>query len=292
MKNTIALLLVFASLFLTGCHSNKLVQIDQSSDCLTSIEGNYFAPQIYKHYAPSVLFPPSHKLRYQGGDVLQYDSTGVLFLKKKDGLLSSRDTVFYRYDEITAIVDSQKYLVWGKLADRDRKKCKVVFSLTNLSDSTYKPLEITLISDEHFAYCAKPGWYTISSVQVSFPDELSGIILCSTVAPIVKFEVKENMANYIGDIQFLGADTKKTANLFIPYRKVSSNYIPVPTAPLGAGGVLAATLLVVLAVDYLSSSSQNTETPYLGFHIEHNPQFTPFVKGKLENTLFLDPNKK
>ncbi|MBI2416646.1 MAG: hypothetical protein HYV28_01840 [Ignavibacteriales bacterium] len=223
--------------------------------------------------------------------VIQYDSNGVLFLKKKGGVLGNRDTVFFRYDEISAVVDSQKFCVWGKLAERDITKMELTFSLRNLDDSTYQPLEIILNKDKHFAFCAKPGKYELSSIKMTKADEDRDYYFLSIYSPLGSFEIKSGKANYIGEITVLTYDTTNNISFRVPYKKYSKQgtYIPYYSGVSPAATIIGTAVAVAIYAAIELNKTPETNLPELKFHVEHSPLFQSFSKSNIENTLLLIP---
>jgi hypothetical protein len=228
--------------FIIACSSNKLIEISDSTECQTTIEGNFYSPTIFKYYSPAILFPNKSKVTIKYGNVIKKDEKGVFFKEEKRGVLGRSDTLYFRYDEMRAIVDSNKYCVWGKLDENEKGSLQIKITLKYLENPEYAPIYLSLTKDKNFAYCALPGNYEITNITMDYPKGNTEMYYKSYSDRIAKFEVKPGVANYIGEIKLLSDIDFDNVSLSVPYKKLSSGESAASAAGLVfgvAGGLIA-----------------------------------------------------
>ena len=283
-QKNIAMALIFIFIF-TGCSSNKFIEISDSSDCQTTLEGNFYSPPIYKYYAPAILFPKTDKVWIRYGKVIKKDDKGVLFLEKKNGWLDSQDTMYFKYDEIRAIVDSNKYCVWGKLNDNENGGLYIKATLNYLEDPKYAPIYLELTPGKNFAYCVRPGKYEITNIILSYQNENKDIYYSSYSDKIAKLEVKTGVANYIGDIKLINDNNADTdsVSLIIPYKEQSKG-----TSAAAVGGLLGGAIGGAIAGAITGAANASADSAgVFKFNIEYSQGFKSKTKNKVEKTVLV-----
>ncbi len=208
MRTSILLMTaIITILFLSSCSTNKFIALSDNSDCVTTLEGRFLTKDEYNYYAPILLFEKKYKM----GKVIKFDDAGVFFVEKKSGILHSPDTLSFKYNEIRAVVDSNKQCIWGELKSREKQKVELRLYATRKDDPEYSPIYIDMVSETDFSYCVKPGVYVISGIyREEKPSSLDKAYV-SIRQPLFEFVVEKGKTNYLGDITLV-ADNKKTQN--------------------------------------------------------------------------------
>ena len=236
MRAKLHLAIITSLVLLNSCSGNKLVEIAHHAENETTIEGNFIAPPVYKYYSPAILFPKSNNVWIKYGKVIEKGDEGVLFVEKDKGLFDSGDTLYFRYDEMRAIVDSNRFCVWGELKDNEEDKVHFVFNLKDIDDPDYSPIYLDLIPDTNFAYSIRPGYYEITNIKMNYLNKDKDIFYISMPYKIGNIDIKEGVANYIGDIRIITDNRFGEATLVIPYKKQAQN-VPIIVVP--EAGLLA-----------------------------------------------------
>lgn len=237
---------------LSSCSSNKFVELNDSSDCNTTIEGNFVSPQVYKYYSPAILFSKSSKYNVKYGKVIKEDSSGVFFLEKQSGLFGGTDTLHIKYLDIRAIVDSNKNCVWGSLKDNEKAGIHIKLFLKKIDEPKYSPIFIDLTPGKNFQYCVHPGIYEITKITKENPDESKDIYYMSVSDSIGEFEVKPGVVNYLGDIKFLNNDSEEEPALIVPYKEQSTG-----SSAAAVGGLLGGAIGGAIAGAVTASANAN-----------------------------------
>ena len=188
-----------------------------------------------------MLFKKGNTRAIRYGDVIDSDEKGIILAQKKSGLFGDRDTLFFEWDKIRAIVDSSKYCVWGELEAKEMAINFIHFYLRNTDDLEYQPIYLELIPGKDFYYSAKPGNYEVIKILQKSDEFGNDIFYESVETKIADFKVQENYVNYIGDIEFLEKGNLTDYTAVIPYREQSTG----ATASFAAG--LIGGLLVGIA---------------------------------------------
>jgi hypothetical protein len=202
----------------SGCGSNQILTKINSTDCTTTIEGNFITPKVYKNYAPVVLLTKDNKLPYISGAVIGKNKNGVFIIRKNYSFMDSPDTLFIEYPKIRAIVDSNYFCVYG---DIDKKECtdmSLKFYLENLNEPEDEPIYLKLVSNNKFSFCVKPGKYRVVKIvrELSiWGDEYYESF--PVFNSIIHADV--NRANYIGDITMTAEKHMNNDAVILPYFK-------------------------------------------------------------------------
>jgi hypothetical protein len=282
LKILTALIFVF---ILSSCSSNKFVELNDSSDCNTTIEGNFISPQVYKYYSPAVLFSKSSKYNVKYGKVIKEDSGGVFFLEKQSGLFGGTDTLYIKYPEIRAIVDSNKNCVWGSLKDNEKAGVHIKIFLQKVDEPKYEPIFIDLTPGKNFKYCVHPGKYEITKVTKENPDESKEIYDMSVSDSIGEFEVKPGVVNYIGDLKLLKNDSEEKPALIVPYKEQSTGSSAGAVGGLLGGAIGGAIAGAITA----SANADDAVAGSFRFGITFNPDYKSITNNVVEKcriTLF------
>ncbi|MDP3149312.1 MAG: hypothetical protein Q8N83_09320 [Ignavibacteria bacterium] len=270
-------LFLFYFLLLTGCNSNKLIKYEENTACKATIEGNFYTPPIYKYYSPVILFKKGSMPNYKMGSVVKSDSAGIYLAEKKVGLLHNPDTIYFEYSQLRAIVDDNKFCVWGKLDanEIDSKQIKIV--LYKIDSPDYKPIYLELTPNSSFSYCALPGEYIITRIVEGNENDSFKETVPLT---LFKFHVENNSANYIGDIYFVGNNDFNDSTLSIPYRKQTKNIL------IGGGNAYfdAIGLLVYGAVALSNSYNINHWSSCYNINIKNDYRYKSSTNLKLIST--------
>lgn len=283
MKRIIHFFVFLVIIFFTACSSNKFITISDGTDCQTTIEGNFFAIPLYKYTAPAILFPKSNKILIRYGKVISNDENGVYFEKKKSGILDNLDTTYYKYDEIRAIVDSNRHCVWGQLDEDEKAGEYIKIELSYLEDPNYSPTYIELTPNKNFAYCVRPGNYEITNMYLDYPAERNDIYYKSVYENIARFEVKSGYTNYIGDIELLKEYGPEEGNFIVPYKKQYKG-----TSSAAVGGLLGGA--IGGAISGAITSAANAEADSSGifkFNIIHSTEYKSISNNKIEKSMIL-----
>jgi hypothetical protein len=214
MKLIFSFLLAF--LLISSCSSsNQLQKFEDNNDCITTIEGNFKTPEVYKYLCPAVLFHKENKIGIKYGDILDVNNDGVLILERKSGLFDDRDTLFYKYDLIRAIVNEEGFCIWGNLEEKEKTDLKLNFFLRN-SDSLASDISsVQLVSNEKFSFCTSPGNYEILRIEQYLGDE----DFISIPDSLMRFTVAPERANYIGNINLVSINRINDKTIRIPFKK-------------------------------------------------------------------------
>jgi hypothetical protein len=220
MNNTkfceIFLFLSILFILINSCtSSNHLPKFGDSKDCATTIEGNFRTPEIYKYPCPAIIFQKEHNIRAMYGDILNINDQGVLLLKRKEGLFDDRDTVFFKYDIIKAIVNEEGFCIWGNLDEKQKTEMKLSLFIKDTDSIESKISSVQLISNEKFSFCIAPGNYEILRIE----RDLGDIDLISIPESLMRFKAEPNKANYIGDIEIVSINKINDKTIRIPYKK-------------------------------------------------------------------------
>ena len=221
-KIKIIILVVISILLLNGCSYNQLTRHSNSPTCETTIEGNYFTKSIYKFDGPAILFPWSNLDPIRHGKVIRKDSAGVLFLQNKIGMFGSADTLYFKYNKIRAIIDSNNRCVWGHLDRNEEIGIHMKIELSKYHEHSYSPIYLDLFPNRKFSYCIKPGKYEITKIIEYFPYKSEEVYYASMPEHIARFEIKRDCANYIGDIKLLDNKSSDKASLVVPCKNQST----------------------------------------------------------------------
>lgn len=270
MKNSIFLFFIIFSFSFYSCSSNKLIQLSKKADCSTTIEGRFLSNSIYKYRSPAVLYPRESKIWIRYGKVIKEEKNGILFEETNSGLFTKPDTLFINYDEIRAIVDSNKYCVWGKLKEKEEVGLHFTFLLKHLKDPQYEPIYLSLFPNKNFAYCAKPGKYEITSVTMIYPDESDEYYYTSVYERVAQFEVEEGKANYLGDIKLLYNQDIDSVSLLVPYKEQTTGASAGSVGGFLGGAIGGAISGAVVAVINASADSSGV----FAFRITHDIAYT------------------
>jgi|GEM_PF-6986472 len=276
IKLGIALIILF---IITGCGGNKLIEYSDSTDCTTTIEGNFVSKQYYKNNAPAVLFPEASKETIFYGKVIKKDTNGVYVLRKKVGWFDTPDTSYFKYDEIRAIVDSNKRCVWGRLEDDEKTGIKLTIQLKKVNDPNYSPIYLELTPGKNFQYCILPGSYEITNIKKENPDEDTYYL--SMPDSVGEFVIKPESANYIGDITLLSDNSTDYATITIPYKAQSTG-----REAASMGGFLGGAIGGAIAGAITEHSNEEADTAGSFFiNIKYNPDYKSKSKSHVVETI-------
>lgn len=275
------ILFLTSILLLYGCNANQLIKHSDSPTCETTIEGNYFTKSIYKFDGPAILFPWSNLVPIRHGKVIRKDSNGVLFLQNKSGIFGSADTLYFKYDKIRAIIDSNNQCVWGHISTKEEVGIHMKIELSKYHEPYYSPIYLDLFPDRKFSYCIKPGKYEITKIIEYFPFKSEEVYYASIPKHIAKFEIKRNCANYIGDISLLDNRSSDKASLIVPCKNQSTG----KTAAF-IGGFMGGLVGGAIAGAMVSIENANADSSgVFRISFKHNKEYKPQEKLRLSNTM-------
>jgi hypothetical protein len=275
LKITSAIILIF---ILSSCSSNKFTESTDSPGCSTTIVGNFISPQMFKYNGPAVLFPNSSKNYIKYGKVLKKDSSGVTFLEKESGLFGGTDTLYYKYDEIRAIIDSNKYCVWGNLEEKEKIGVHIKIYLNKIDEPGYEPIFIDLTPGKNFQYCVRPGKYVITKITKENPDEDKDIYYMSVSDSIGEFDVKPGVVNYLGDIELFKNDSEEDPALVVPYKEQSTG-----RSGAAIGGLLGGAIGGAIAGAITANANSKAETAgAFRFGITYQPGYKSISNNPVE----------
>jgi hypothetical protein len=266
------------SLVLFGCNSKSLIKYD-TSNCNTTIEGNFHTPPIYKYYSPAILFKKDSKKNYKMGSVISSDSNGVYFVEKKLGPFHNPDTLYFEYSQLRAIVDDNKFCIWGNLDEKeidnvDSKQIKLeLYKIDSTNNNKYTYVELT--SNSSFSYCLLPGNYFITRIIEGDEKDTYKETIPLT---LFKFHAVENEANYIGDLHFVGSYDINDSTFSIPNRKQTGNFILVTGDPF-----TTAFGLLISGAAALKNSNEGKGNNYYNINIRRNDLYKSQTNLKLAN---------
>lgn len=280
-KINFIILAVTSILLLNGCSLNQLTRHSDSPTCETTIEGNYFSKSIYKYDGPAILFPWSNSVSIRHGKVIRKDSTGVLFLQNKIGLFGSFDTLYFNYNKIRAIIDSNNLCTWGHLDPKEEVGIHMEIELSKYHEPDYSPIYLDLFPNSKFSYCIKPGKYEITRIIEYFPYKSGEVYYESVPKHIATFEIKRDSANYIGDIRLLDNKSSDKASLVVACK----NQITGKTAGFYGGfiggfigGAIAGT---IVSIENASADSSGV----FRISLKHDKEYEPQENLRLNNTI-------
>ena len=270
---------VIIAFVLYGC-GNQLTELTKDPNCSTTIEGNFISEPVYKYYSPAIVFPDKTNKADVLGKVVGQDSAGFYLQTKGSGLLSTRDTLYFKFKDIRAVVDSTRHCVWGTLTDKEKAYTNFKVSLKNLDNESYSPLFFTWNSSSNFSYCAEPGHYEITEIIEVNPEYSQDITYESIPKRIAKFEVLAGKANYIGNITLKSLDQADTNSFFVPFKKQDSggNSAVLGQMLFGVAGV------AVMAIVTSAVNASRGQMNCFVFNIDHDPQYQTMSKNPLVNT--------
>jgi hypothetical protein len=268
MKRNLLLLLISV---LIGCNSNSIVKY-QSNNCNTIVEGSYTYNKIWNTYAPAIVFKKGVSVKF--GTVIKQDDKNIVFVETKRRASDNPDTLIYPVNTIRTIIDSAGNCVYG---DIPGMFCTKVISLRVYLDRENGSLKENLYWDmepnENFAYCMKPGKYTINRIEFySAYGEDESISI-----PFSAINVDSNKTNYIGNIILCSASSTKQNIYKVPFKTVSDKKQVGATATFGLlGGLLYG----------LSKSTSADSSKYYALVIKNDSTFSPSSKQKnVENII-------
>lgn len=243
-KIIIALIASIVHLF-SGCmYLNLQHKYSQGENCSTSIEGQFTRVPVYKYYGPMILFQDSVRPISSYARVLSFDSLGVTSATKAVGLFGKSDTIFYEYSKIRAIIDDNRYCIWGQLRTNEvEKKPSTIpeLCLYKIGADNKKPVRIGLLPNSSFSYCIDPGDYIIAKIIEGDIEEEH----FETVPDVLfRVHIKRNCANYIGHLSFVSKENVSKETIQIPFKlgisevQFLAGYNPIVTA-VGAVFTLA-----------------------------------------------------
>jgi hypothetical protein len=134
MKSIISFFTIIILFLQLGCGTNKFTTLHNTTDCTTTIEGNFTTPKVYKHFPSAVLFKKGNKYNYKLGTVVDQNKDGVFLLEKAYSFLQIPDTLFYEYSIIRAIIDSNYFCVFGDIDKNESKKMSLSFYFEKIGD--------------------------------------------------------------------------------------------------------------------------------------------------------------
>ncbi len=95
------------------------------------------------------------------------------------------------------MIDSNKQLIYGKIPKKFYRVLNIQMILEPENQPEVKPSRILLKADEQFGFCVPPGTYQVKAVTFIDKDGNSDYVVD---LPKLKLTIKENAANYIGDL--------------------------------------------------------------------------------------------
>jgi hypothetical protein len=278
--NKYILLIALIFPILTGCGSRQFVELSDDPNCQTTIEGNFFSDPLYRYNSPAIVFSKKSNLRDLNGKIIKKDENGVWVIKKAAALFSSADTVYCKFSDIRAIVDSARHCIWGELTENEKVSTKFKVTIKNLEQEDNSPFFFECTGNSNFSYCALPGKYEISEIVEENPEYGKDIFYCSIPTPVAKFEVKPDAANYLGDFKFTFKDSANNTSLIIPYGKLHHTDNPVIMAGVMGGAIGGAIAGALLAGYHMIPDSSNIFI----FNREYNPNYKTKSINKLVKT--------
>lgn len=189
-----SLLTVFASI--AGCGAG-LKGISNSPDCRTTIEGALYSQQKWHGNGPMIVMQQMGDVKIWKGTIIERRDDGVVFDRDRVGVLVDPEPKFYKYDDITALIDESGTLVQGSLPESLAPNWGLEFTLKSLNDSRMAPLKMKMMPGETFGYCIPAGRYEVTGICFISGR---GDRVVATSYPDIQFQMREGAANYIGDI--------------------------------------------------------------------------------------------
>lgn len=209
------------ALLATGCSSNMFIDREDDPDCKTVITGSLNENPVWNTFYPAMVLKNGYLKKAIS---FQMKEDGVDFVENKSGIFSSIDTVFYPFSEITAIVDSNKNCIYGKMPKAFKEKSlSARINLRYVQDTTISPVYIVLEPGETFNYCVKPGTYVVEEIIFTHTQGIDQ----SLEIPYIKFIAQPDSVNEIGAFTISKAGipdrSSKENAVYVPYKILRDN---------------------------------------------------------------------
>ena len=251
--------MVFGLFIFLGCSQSTIVPFEESSECQTTVEGNYFAGDSWDGEAPAIILPGNPEPTWMNGALLNITEDSVTFDGNKQGPFYDPEPNTWSLDEVQTVIDSSGRVIHGFIPAKLSNAWRLELHVVRKEDPKKKTNVMLLQPESLFAFCIEPGTYSIK--QIYFKDGKGNIDKLKFPTNF-EFTVKADKSNYIGDF-YLNIPGGKGQIFDLEFVTVRSNKAALAGALVGGVGGAVASAVISIA-------HANTHK----LRVENNPDFS------------------
>ncbi len=207
---------LLTGLIFYGCYSKGITKDESRApiQCESPLIGYYDRPVYWNSYYPAIILKSGY---LQVGVVTSYDDKGIMFLRKKTGILDNPETVFIPYEEVQTVINSSGQLEYGKVPPSFTYSyyLPVNIFVKSVSDTSVPVFRLPIVPDQSFAYCLAPGDYVIQKFQFSYTIK-------SVDVPPISFNISADSVNNLGRV-FITPTADTSSGCVFSYKNIDED---------------------------------------------------------------------